>query len=108
MAYSERLAERVDEMLARRRGFDRKKMFGGVGYLLYGNMCVGVWKEWLIVRMGEEGAAKALNRKGTKPFDITGKAMSGWVMVEEKALGGTKLDSWIDIAIAFVRTLEKK
>ena len=109
MAYSESLAERLDEMLALRKGFDRRKMFGGVGYLLYGNMCVGVWKDYLIVRLGAEPAEKALKRKGVKPFDITGRAMTGWAMVEEGRLNGAKaLSGWVESAIDFVETLPRK
>jgi len=108
MAYDEELAERVEDILVRRKGFDRKKMFGGVGFLLYGNMCVGVWKDYLIVRLGEENAARALARKGVREFDITGRPMKGWAMVEVGALGGKKLDAWIDQAFEFVRTLPRK
>ena len=108
MTYNAQLADRLDEILVRRRGVDRKKMFGGIGYLVYGNMCVGVWKDFLIARLGEEAAAKALTRKGVRVFDITGRAMKGWVMVESEALGGRKLEGWIDQAFAFVGTLPRK
>jgi len=108
MAYDEKLAARVDEILVRRKGIDRKKMFGGVGYLLYGSMCVGVWKDYLIVRLGEESASKALRRKGTREFDVTGRPMKGWVMVEHSALGGSRLEGWVDQAFEFVLSLPLK
>jgi len=54
MAYSETLAERIRKRLPRRRNVEEKKMFGGIGFLLKGNMCVGIWKDSLIVRVGPE------------------------------------------------------
>lgn len=108
MAYDEKLAGRVDEILAGRKGIDRRKMFGGVGYLLHGSMCVGVWKDYLIVRLGERGASVALERKGTRPFDITGRPMKGWIMVASSALRGQQLEAWVDEAFEFVLTLPLK
>jgi TfoX/Sxy family transcriptional regulator of competence genes len=105
MAYDEELAGRVDEILVARKGIDRRKMFGGVGYLLHGSMCVGVWKSYLILRLGDEGASKALARNGTRPFDITGRPMKGWVMVESGALSGEQLEAWVDKSFEFVLTL---
>ena len=75
MPYDEELARRVRPLLMRKRGFDQKKMFGGVGYLLQGNMCVGVWKEFLIVRTGPDFYQDALDRPHVRKFDITGKTM---------------------------------
>jgi hypothetical protein len=62
MPYSESLAERVRRILAVRRGVAEKKMFGGVGFLLRGNMCVGIWKTSLIARLGPQQAAAAVNQ----------------------------------------------
>lgn len=86
MPYDPRMAERAREVLQGRRGLSEKKMFGGVGFLLHGNMCVGVWREYLILRLGPEQAEDALREPFVKPFDITGRAMSGWVMVESRGL----------------------
>ena len=113
MAYDERLAERVGALVARRRDFHQQKMFGGVGFLLRGNMCVGVWKEYLILRLGKEWAApNALLRKAKKwgrPFDITGRAMKGWVMVGSKGTqSAAALKEWVKQAIAFVSKLPRK
>jgi TfoX/Sxy family transcriptional regulator of competence genes len=109
MAYSEELADRVREIVSRKKGIEEKKMFGGVGFLLNGNMLVGVWKEFLIVRLGPEDGEKALKEKFVIEFDITGKPMKGWVMVvpdgvEEDA----QLKKWIQRASKFVEKLPAK
>jgi hypothetical protein len=69
MAYDEQLARRVRPLLARRNGFAEKKMFGGIGFLLHGNICIGVWKEFLIVRIGPDGYVSALTNSRVKEFD---------------------------------------
>src|SRR5260370_2951337 len=86
MAYSDALAERIRHALSRRKNVEEKKMFGGIGFLLNGNMLVGVWKDSLIVRLGPDGGAEALLEPHVKEVDITGRAMKGWVLVE--AAGG--------------------
>lgn len=109
MAYSESLAQRIRDAIARRRGFVEKKMFGGVGFLLYGNMCVGVWKNSLIARLGPEQAEKALKKPHVVEFDITGRPMKGWVMIEPDGIDTEKqLSGWIEQSIEFVATLPKK
>ena len=109
MAYDEKLAKRVSALTSKKNGFHEQKMFGGVGYLLHNNMCVGVWREYLILRLGVERAGKALSLSETRPFDITGHVMKGWVMVKP---AGTKTDTalkaWISKAIAFVSKLPRK
>ena len=109
MPYDQHLADRVRPLLARKKSFAEKKMFGGVGYLLRGNMCVGVWKEFLIVRCGKNAYDEALNQPHVKKFDITGKAMTGWVMVQP---GGVEteddLRDWVQLAVKFVGTLPDK
>lgn len=109
MAYSVELADRVDALLARRRGLTRKAMFGGVGWLLHGNMCVGVWKDSLIARVGPDDYASALREPGVREFNITGRSMTGWVMVDSEALElEADLTGWVERCIDFVRTLPKK
>jgi len=109
MAYSESLAARVRLLVGKRRGVSEKKLFGGVGFLLHGNLLVCVWKDSLIVRLGKEDSAKALQEEFVGPFDITGKSMSGWVMVEPDGMEtDQQLSDWIERAMAFVATLPKK
>jgi TfoX/Sxy family transcriptional regulator of competence genes len=109
MAYSESLARRIRQIVARRRGITEKKMFGGICYLLHGNMCVGVWKDSLIARLGSERGDKALLEPHVKKMDITGKPMKGWVLVEPDGVeSDERLSNWIEQAIEFVRTLPQK
>jgi TfoX/Sxy family transcriptional regulator of competence genes len=109
MAYSDSLACRVLEMLERKPHIVEKKMFGGLGTLYQGNMLVGVRHDTLILRLGAEQAAAALEQPNVKVFDITGKPMKGWVTIREKDLDeDTDLQQWLQKAIAFVETLPAK
>ena len=109
MAYSEEFANRVREIVPRKKGIEEKKMFGGVGFLLNGNMLVGVWKEFLIVRLGPDEGTKALKEKFVIPFDITGKPMKGWVMVVPDGVeDDDQLKKWIQRSTKFVGTLPAK
>jgi hypothetical protein len=109
MAFSEALAGRIRQRLARRRNVEEKKMFGGVGFLLNGNMLVGVWKDSLIVRLGPDDGEEALKEPHVKEFDITGRPMKGWVLVgPEGVTGDDQLSGWIQRAVKFVGTLPAK
>lgn len=109
MAYDETLAVRVRPLLASRKGFAEKKMFGGVCFLLNGHICVGFWKEFLIVRLGVSQADDALKLAGARPFDVTGRAMRGWVMLEKGLLDcDEELAEWVEKAVRIVRTLPPK
>ena len=84
-------------------------MFGGVGFLLNGNLLVGVWKDSLIARLGPEGGDEALKEPHVSEFDITGRAMKGWVMVGPEGVeNDEQLTAWIERATRFVRTLPAK
>jgi TfoX/Sxy family transcriptional regulator of competence genes len=109
MAYDEALAERIRTALAGRDGFAEKKMFGGIGFLLNGNVCVGVWKEQLILRLSAEQADAALEHEHVHVFDITGRAMTGWVLVDPEGMRtDEELRAWIGQAIEFVSLLPAK
>ena len=109
MAFSEALAERIRQGLARRKGIEEKKMFGGVGFLLNGNLLVGIWKDSLCVRLGLEQAEKALPEPHVKEFDITGRPMKGCVLVEpEGVTSDDQLKGWIQRALKFVGKLPVK
>jgi len=109
MAYSEELAQRLRKLFKRKRGIVEKKMFGGVGFLLRGNMSVGVYKESLILRVDPEVYDDLLKRAHVGPFDITGRPMSGWVMVGAGGWGdAAALAAWVEMSLGYVQALPAK
>lgn len=109
MVYSESLAERIRWEVNERPAVAEKKMFGGLGFLVNGNMFVGVWKCSLIVRIGPENYASALQEEFVGEFDVTGRPMTGWVVVAPDGLdSNAQLVAWIDRALEFVETLPPK
>jgi hypothetical protein len=109
MPYSKSLATRIRQTLAQRKGIDEKNMFGGVAFLLHGNMLIGVWKDSLIVRLGPEQGEEASAEPHVKEFDVTGRPMKGWLMVEPDGIENDgQLGAWIRRAAEFVGTLPAK
>jgi TfoX/Sxy family transcriptional regulator of competence genes len=109
MAFNEALAQRIRRGLAQRKNIGEKKMFGGIGFLLNGNLLVGVWKDSLIVRLGRDLAEEALLKPHVKEFDITGRPVKGWVLVEPDGLAeADQLKDWIERALKFVGKLPAK
>jgi len=109
MVFSESLAERIRQVLGRQRGLVERKMFGGVGFLLHGNLCVGIWKLSLIARLGAERAHVAFREPHVAEFDITGRPMRGWVMIEPAGIEtDEQLSGWIKQSLEFVETLPRK
>jgi TfoX/Sxy family transcriptional regulator of competence genes len=109
VAYDEDLAQRLRELLASRSDVTERKMFGGIGFMVGGNMCVGVQGEDLIARVGEEQFDDALAEPHARIFDFAGRPSKGFLYV---APGGTAADgdlrAWLDRALAFVTTLPPK
>ncbi len=109
MAFDESLAERIRTALSRKRGIEEKTLFGCFCLLLNGNVLVGVWKNSLIVRLGNEQGEDALLEPHVRPFDITGKAMKGWVVVAPDGIEDDgQLKGWIQRAVKFVGKLPGK
>jgi hypothetical protein len=107
MAFDESLAARIRMIMGRR--VQEKKMFGGLAFLLRGNLCVGVWKDSLIARIGPEQQEEAMREPHVKPFDITGKPMKGWVLVSCAGVADEdRLDGWVRRAVQFVGKLPAK
>ena len=95
-------------MLQADPGYREQKMFGGLCFLLHGNMCAGVVGERLMLRLGDEQAAAVLSRPHVAAMDFTGRPMHSMVFVEHAGLQGTALERWVDQAAAYVRTLPAK
>lgn len=108
MSYNEEFDQRISKVVAGWENIARKEMFGGIGYLLNGNIFCGVYHDYLIFRLTEEHAAEALKLHFFQEFDITGGPMKGWVMVEGTAVDEAELEKWTEKARLFVETLPKK
>lgn len=107
MAYDKDLDARVSEVVGAWNA-TTKKMFGGTCHLLNGNMLCGVKEDNLIVRLGHEAGGSALDEPHTRPMDVTGRPMKGWVIVEAAGHSGKNLRAWLERAHAFVSTLPAK
>ena len=106
MAFDESLAARIRDALARKKGISERKMFGGLCFLLHGNLLVGVWKDSLVARLGPDDGEAALREPHVRVFDITERPMRNWVLVEPKGVGGdNQLKDWTQRAEEFVGTL---
>lgn len=109
MAYDEGLAQRVREVLGDLPGLVEKKMFGGVGFMVQGNMACGVNKNDLIVRVGPEGYEEALSQPHAREFDLTGRAMTGWVTVAPEGYEDDEtLKGWVQQGVDFALSLPAK
>ena len=110
MGFSEDFAGRIREQLADETGVAEKAMFGGLAFLLSGNMAVGISNGGeLIVRVGPEGTDDALARPHTRLFDVTGRPMKGWIAVAPEGVRTERqLGAWVTRGVGFARTLPPK
>lgn len=110
MAFDEALAARVRRFLSRKRNIQEKRMFAGMGFLLNGNLLVGVRKDSLLVRLGPEQSEEALREPHVSEFTIKGRgAMKGWIVVSlEGVQSDAQLNDWIQRATKFVGALPAK
>jgi TfoX/Sxy family transcriptional regulator of competence genes len=108
MAYDPDLADRLRKVLNRRDGVSEKRMFGGICFLLHGNMLCGVETSRFMFRVGKAQQAKALAKPGASPMDFTGRPSGGMVWVEAEACEGRALSGWIRLAEDFVGQLPRK
>jgi TfoX/Sxy family transcriptional regulator of competence genes len=107
--FDEQLAARVRTRLGKPAGLAEKKMFGGIAFLLHGNMCCGVHEHELIVRLDPGQTDNALAEPGTRRFDLTGRPMKGWILVAPEALvTDAALGRWIDLSTRFAESLPAK
>ena len=109
MAYSEALAQRIREALPGIPGITEKKMFGGIAFLLDGNMACGVSKDNLMVRISPDATDSALAQPHVRVFDMTGRPMKGWVLVEPSGIEtDNDLKRWIEQGVEFAQSLPPK
>lgn len=109
MAYDEDLADRVRELLGDRAGVTETKMFGGIGFMVEGNMAVGVMNDELIVRVDPEEAGRALVEPGMREFDFTGRPMKGWLFAGGEAIADPDgLREWVEAGADYATSLPPK
>ena len=109
MAYDEGLAQRLREALAGADGLSERRMFGGIAFMLGGNMAVGVTGDELMVRTGPERYAEALEHPDARVFDMTGRPMRGWVVVASDGIAAdAALADWVRMGADFARSLPPK
>jgi len=109
MPYNAGLAQRIRAHLGRLPGLEEKTMFGGVGFLVNGNMACGVHRDSLIVRLGTTAYEAALKRPHVKVFDMTGRPMKGWITVSAPGYSASRaLGRWVDQSVEFARSLPPK
>jgi len=109
MAYDEQLASRVRKLLKRRKNFSERKMFGGICFMLGGNMCCGVTTSDLMLRLGPEAASAALMEPCTREMDFTGRPMKGMIYVEPEGYETeADLKKWVQRAVRFAGSLPAK
>jgi TfoX/Sxy family transcriptional regulator of competence genes len=108
MAYNAEIADRVLKMMVGREGLTERKMFGGIAFMLNGNMCFGVTNDDLMVRLGADGLEDALDPPHARPMDFTGRPMKGFVFVDAGAVGDRVLRQWIQRGVTFAESLPAK
>ena len=103
MAYNEKLADRVRELIAAtHKNIEEKRMFSGLCFMVNNKMCVGVEQERLMVRLDPARYDEVMEMEGCKPMDFTGKIMKGYVFVDLDALDTKKkLTFWVSLALEY-------
>ncbi len=109
MAYDEGLAQRIREALADADGLSERRMFGGIAFMLHGNMAVGISGDELMVRVGPEAYDEALAQPHARVFDMTGRVMRGWVVVAAEGIADdAALGEWVRRGANYARSLPPK
>ena len=110
MAYDEELAERIRELVGSERGVSEMRMFGGLAFLINGNMAVAASGQGgLMLRIDPADTGKLLTEPEARPFEMRGREMDGWLRVDTTGLTTEKqLKSWVDRGVAYARSLPAK
>ena len=108
MSAEDDLAERVRTALSGAGTIREVKMFGGIGFMLDGNMIAAASKRGLLVRVGKDSQQDALKQPGARPMEMRGRTMEGYIYVDPPGLSATAVKTWMQLALPFVRTLPPK
>jgi TfoX/Sxy family transcriptional regulator of competence genes len=109
VAYDETLAERVRDLLSTRPDVGERKMFGGIAFMVGGNMAVGVTGDELMVRLDPADGEKALAEDGVRVMDMTGRPMKGWILVSpDRTADEVGLAEWVEAGADYAASLPAK
>lgn len=109
MAFNEAVADDVRMRLSRHDGLTERRMFGGIAFMINGNMAVGVSGDELMVRVGEDAHEEAVSRPGARIFDMGARPMKGWVSVAPEGFEtDEEFESWVDQGAAYAMSLPPK
>jgi TfoX/Sxy family transcriptional regulator of competence genes len=109
MAFNEQLAERIRKQIGDGPGITERRMFGGIAFMLNGNMICGITREDLMVRVGPDRFEEALARPGARPMDFTGRPMKGMIFVSaEGCETDGQLREWVEQTLEYARSLPAK
>lgn len=110
VAFDEDLADRIRELLAHRRGVTEQRMFGGLAFLVNGNMAVSASGQGgLLLRVDPEDAGRLIRRAHVQPFEMRGRSMNGWLRVDGDGVRTKRqLEPWVERGVAYARSLPKK
>lgn len=109
MAYSHELADRIRDELVPEKDVTEREMFGGIGFMVTGNMACGVIGDELMVRVGPDLHHDALTRPHAREFDFTGRPMKGWVTVgRDGVIDDADLEMWVRLGVAHAKSLPAK
>jgi hypothetical protein len=109
MAYDRRLADEVRAHIGNHQGLTEKEMFGGIAFMIGGNMAVGVSGDELMVRVGKDAHDQAVAKPGARIFDLSARPMRGWIVVAPEGFtADAALDTWIQQGVAYAETLPPK
>lgn len=109
MAFDEALAARIRKQLGKREGLVEKKMFGGFAFLLNGNMCCGVSRGEMIVRLDPTETEKVLKKPHVRLFEVGGRTMKGWILIDPAGLATeAALSKWVETAVEYAESLPAK
>jgi hypothetical protein len=110
VAYDEDLANRVRELVAAEEGLTEKQMFGGLAFLINGNMSVSASGQGgLLLRIDPDDTGKFLDEQHAEPFVMRGRAMQGWLRVDPEGLGTKReLERWVKRGVSYARSLPSK
>ena len=109
MSYNKELETRIEDVIISWPDMGKRVMFGGVCYMIRGNLCFGIIEDFLIVRLGKDQAEEKLKQDNVLPFDVTGRPMKAWVMVDKNGYQTEEqLKGWLKSGWDFTETLPPK